>query len=76
MSRMRVLQVNLHLTAEGCLMSVSEVSWKGTHRDLRLVQRRYLEGPGLNATPMQVMQAVANTFALPDPGYEVPDSSS
>lgn len=66
MSRMRVLQVNLHLTSEGCLVAVQEVGWKGQHKTLALLQRTYLEGPGINATPSEVLQAVAQAFALTD----------
>lgn len=65
MSRMRVLQVNLHLTSEGCLVAVQEVGWKGHHRTLALLQRTYLEGPGINASPGEVLQAVADCFELP-----------
>lgn len=67
MSRMRVLQVNLHLTSEGCLVAVQEVGWKGHHRTLALLQRTYIEGPGINATPAEVLEAVANAFALSGP---------
>lgn len=66
MSRMRVIQVNLHLTEEGCLLAVQEVGWKGHHKRLNLLQRRYVEGVGYDASPHEVFKAVAELFALQD----------
>jgi len=66
MSRMRVLQINVHLTSDGALVAVQEVSYRGVHKDLRLLQRQYIDGPGFNATPGEVLQAVADLFDLRD----------
>lgn len=73
MSRMRVLQVNLHLHEEGCVVAVQEVGWKGHHRTTALLQRTYVGGVGLNATPSEVLAAVAGAFALTEPEQEATD---
>jgi len=75
MSRMRVLQVNLHLTSEGCLVTVQEVGWKGHHRQLELLSRHYVNGYGFNAKPADLLHAVANVFDLRPASGSVPDSS-
>lgn len=71
MARMRVLQVNLHLTTEGCLVAVQEVHWKGACKNTTLLQRQFVEGPGITASPAEVLAAVAELFELTDaPGQE------
>lgn len=59
MSRIRVLEVNLHLHEEGVLAVVQERDWKGHRRVNTILSRTHLDGLNVHSHPADVLRALA-----------------